>query len=155
MFFNRVLCENVMFHSHNQHAILSPFFSTIWVAFTKGPQPLVGCYSIFKHHSAKSQPPHRPALHTCNKLSSSETTKNELDRSWTGPLYWITPHKHFHFCVTWPPKLLYSQCMCLGLSSHMVWTLPTLWAYCYWSSYLPADDWCYAITFCSSSRQNL
>lgn len=27
MFFNRVLCGNVMFHSHNQHAILSPFFS--------------------------------------------------------------------------------------------------------------------------------
>lgn len=47
-------------------------FYTITVAFTRGPQPLVGCYSIFKHHSAKSQPPHRPALHTRNKLSSSE-----------------------------------------------------------------------------------
>lgn len=93
-----------MFYHHDQYAILSPFY-TIRVAFTKGPQPLVGCYSIFKHHSAKSQPPHRPALHTCNKLSSSETTKNELDQSWTGPLYWIIPHKHFHFCVTWPPKL--------------------------------------------------
>lgn len=55
------------------------FCNTITVAFTKGPQPLVGCYSIFKHHSAKSQPPHRPALHTCNKLSSSETTET----SWT------------------------------------------------------------------------
>lgn len=106
-----------MFHHHDQYAVLSPFY-TIRVAFTKGPQPLVGCYSIFKHHSAKSQPPHRPALHTCNKLSSSETTKNELDQSWTGPLYWIIPHKHFHFCMTWPPKLLRSQCMCLGLSVH-------------------------------------
>lgn len=26
---------------------------------------------------------------------------------------------------------------------------------CCCSSYLPADDWCYAITFCNSSRQNL
>lgn len=51
------------------------FFYTITVAFTKGPHPLVGCYSIFKHHSAESQPPHRPALRTCNKLSSSETTE--------------------------------------------------------------------------------
>lgn len=92
-----------MFHHRDQYAILSPFY-TIRVAFTKGPQPLVGCYSIFKHHSAKSQPPHRPALHTCNKLSSSETTKNELDQSWTGPLYWITPHKHFHFLCDLTPK---------------------------------------------------
>lgn len=50
-------------------------FDTITVAFTKGPHPLAGCYSIFKHHSAESQPPRRPALRTCNKLSSSETTE--------------------------------------------------------------------------------
>lgn len=56
-------------------------FYTIRVAFTKGPQPLVGCYSIFKHHSAKSQPPHGPALHTCNKLSSSETTKKKKKKA--------------------------------------------------------------------------
>lgn len=52
-----------------------PFFYTIPVAFTKGPHPLVGCYSILKHHSAESQPPHGPARRTCNKLSSSETTE--------------------------------------------------------------------------------
>lgn len=57
-------------------ASLSPsLFYTIPVAFSKGPHPLVGCYSILKHHSAESQPPHGHARRTCNKLSSSETTE--------------------------------------------------------------------------------
>lgn len=131
-----------MFHHHDQCAILSPFY-TIRVAFTKGPQPLVGCYSIFKHHSAKSQPPHRPALHTCNKLSSSETTKNELDQIRTGPLYWITARKHFYFCVT--PKAFMQSIHVSGSFSAYPQSLPSLVAYCYCSSYPPAYHWCYAI----------
>lgn len=108
-------CSIVMLHPHIQFAILSSFFCTTQVAFTKGPQPLVGCYSIFKHHSARSQPPHRPALGTCNKLSSSENTKSELDQSWTEPLYRFTPHKHFHFLCDLTPKHSNGQCVCLGL----------------------------------------
>lgn len=129
------------------------FFYTITVAFTKGPQPLVGCYSIFKHHSAKSQPPHRPALHTCNKLSSSEMTET----SWTE-----AGQGHFNesrliniFSFVWlDPQSFYIQSMqCV---SQRTSSKPCqLWAYCYCSSYLPADDWCYAILFYNSSRQNL
>lgn len=76
------------------------FFYTITVAFTKGPHPLVGCYSIFKHHSAESQPPHRPALRTCNKLSSSETT--ETSRAEAGQGHFNESHliNIFIFCVT-------------------------------------------------------
>lgn len=99
------------------------------VAFTKGPQPLVGCYSIFKHHSAESQPPHRPALHTCNKLSSSETPKT----SWTkaGQGHFTESHLINIFIFVWlDHQSFYTvNAICLGLSVHTLETLPTLWAY--------------------------
>ena len=60
-------------------------FFTQSLVLSPGPHPLVGCYSIFKHHSAESQPPRRPARRTCNKLSSSETSEtNETSRAEAG-----------------------------------------------------------------------
>lgn len=114
------------------------FFCTTRVAFTKGPQPLVGCYSIFKHHSARSQPPHRPALCTCNKLSSSENTKSELDQSWTEPLYRFTPHKHFHFLCVLTPKAQTVNARVWVFRSFKSCQLDRANVYC--SSYPPADD---------------
>lgn len=126
------------------------FFYTITVAFTKGPHPLVGCYSIFKHHSAESQPPHRPALRTCNKLSSSETT--ETSRAEAGQGHFNESHLINIFIFAWLdlPELL---CAATAAAPVSFSGSPSLRACCYGGSYLPADSWCYAITLKKKQKQ--
>lgn len=105
-----------MFYHNDQYAILSLFY-TIRVAFTKDPQPLVGCYSIFKHHSAKSQPPHRPALDTCHKLSSSETTKTSRTKAGQG--HFTESHLINIFIFLWLDPQSFYTCVWVFLGHHI------------------------------------
>lgn len=74
-----------MFYHHDQYAILSPFTQSE-LLLPKAHYLLLVAIAFSSTILLNPSPHIEPALHTCNKLSSSETAKNEPDQAGQGTL---------------------------------------------------------------------